>query len=39
MQLIPHDLALQHFEKLSSNHEATLQLLMDLMFKADLSEY
>ena len=38
-QLIPHDHALQHFQKLSSNHEATLELLMDLILKADLSEY
>ena len=38
MQLIPHDHALQHFQKLSSNHEAALELLMDLMFKADLSK-
>ena len=37
MQLIPHEHALQHLQKLSSNHEATLELPMDLMFKADFS--
>ena len=31
MQFIPHDHTLQHFKKLSSNQEATLELLMDLI--------
>ena len=39
MKLIPHEHALQHFQKLSSNHETTLELLTDLQFKEDLSEY
>ena len=39
MRLIPHKHATSHFQKLSSNHETTLELLMDLQFKADLSEY
>ena len=39
MKLVPHKHVLQHFQKLSSNHEASLELLMDLTFKADLSEY
>ena len=39
MRLIPHKHAINHFQKLSSNHETTLELLMDLQFKADLSEY
>ena len=39
MQLIPHDHAVKHFQKLSSHREATLELLRDLMFKTDLSEY
>ena len=39
MKLIPHEQTLQHFQKLSSQHEITLDLLMDLQFKADLSEY
>ena len=34
MQLIPHDHARKHFQKLSSDHEATLELVRDLMFKA-----
>ena len=37
MQLISHEHPLQHFQELSSNHETTLELLMDLQFKADLS--
>ena len=36
---VPHEHTLPHFQKLSSNHETTLELLMDLQFKADLSEY
>ena len=39
MQLIPHNHARKHFQKLSTDHEATLELLRDLMFKADLSRY
>ena len=39
MQLIPHDHACKHFQKLSNHHEATLELLRDLMFKTDLSKY
>ena len=39
MRLIPHKHTINHFQKLSSNHETTLELLMDLIFKADLSEY
>ena len=39
MRLIPHEHAVKHFQKLSSNHEATLELLRDLMFKPNLSEY
>ena len=39
MKLLPHEHILQHFQKLSSQHETTLELLMDLQFKADLSEY
>ena len=39
MRLIPHKHAINHFQKLSSNHETTLELLMGLQFKADLSEY
>ena len=39
MRLIPHNHANNHFQKLSSNHETTLELLMDLQFKTDLSEY
>ena len=39
MQLIPHDHARNHFQKLSSDREATLELLRDLMFKTSLSEY
>ena len=39
MNLIPHERALQHFQSLSSNHETTQDLLMDLQFKEDLSEY
>ena len=39
MKLIPHEQTLQHFQTLSSNHETTLDLLTDLHFKPDLSEY
>ena len=39
MKLIPHEHVLQHFQKLSSNHEATLELLTDSKFKANLSDY
>ena len=40
MRLIPHNHANNnHFQKLSSNHETTLEHLMDLVFKANLSEY
>ena len=39
VKLIPHEHVLHHFQKLSSNHEATLELLMDLMLKANLCEY
>ena len=39
MRLIPHEHAVKHFQKLSSNHEATLELLRDLMFRTNLSEY
>ena len=39
MKLIPHDQVTRHYEKLAYNHEATLQLLTNLMFKADLSKY
>ena len=39
MRLIPHKHAIKHFQKLSSNHEATLELLRDLMFRTNLSEY
>ena len=39
MKLVPHKHTLVHFHKLSSNHETTLELLMDLQFKANLSEY
>ena len=37
MQLIPHEHAVKHFQKFSSNHKATLELLRE--FKANLSEY
>ena len=37
MRLIPHNHANNHFQKLSSNHETTLELLMDLIFKAQIS--
>ena len=30
MRLIPHEHAVKHFQKLSSNHDATLELLRDL---------
>ena len=39
MKLFPHEHILQHFQKLSSQYETTLELLTDLHFKADLSEY
>ena len=39
MKLVPHKHILQHFQKLSSQHETTLELLTDLQFKADLSQY
>ena len=39
MQFIPHDHARRHFQKLSSDREATLELLMDLNFKTNLAEY
>ena len=39
MRLIPHEHAVKHFQKLSSKHEATLELLRDLMFRTNLSEY
>ena len=39
MRLIPHKHAINHFQKLSSNHKTTLELLRDLMFKTSLSEY
>ena len=39
MRLVPHKHAINRFQKLSSNHETTLKLLMGLQFKADLSEY
>ena len=39
MRLIPHKHAISHFKKLSSNHEATLELLRNLMFRTSLSEY
>ena len=40
MRLIPYNRANNnHFQKLSSNHETTLELLMGLIFKANLSEY
>ena len=39
MKLVPHKHILQHFQKLASQHETTLELLTDLHFKADLSEY
>ena len=39
MKLVPHEHILQHFQKLSSQYETTLELLTDLHFKADLSEY
>ena len=39
MKLVPHKHILQHFQKLSSQNETTLELLTDLHFKADLSEY
>ena len=38
-RLIPHEHAVKHFQKLSRNHDGTLELLRDLMFNADLSEY
>ena len=39
MKLVPHKQKLQHFQKFASQHEIMLNLLMDLQFKADLSEY
>ena len=39
MKLAPHDQITRHYEKLANNHEATLELLINLMFKANLSEY
>ena len=39
MKLVPHEHILQHFQKLSSQYETTLELLTGLHFKADLSEY
>ena len=39
MQFIPHEHARRHFQKLSSDCEATLELLIDLNFKTNLSEY
>ena len=39
MQLIPYEHTHKHIQKLSSDHEATLEILIDLMFNADLSEY
>ena len=39
MRLIPHKHAINHIQKLSSNHETILELLMGLQFKEDLSEY
>ena len=39
MKLTPHDQVTQHYEKLAKNHEATLELLTNLMFKGNLSEY
>ena len=39
MRLIPHEHAVKHFQKLSSNHKITLELLMGLQFKEDMSKY
>ena len=39
MQFIPHEHARRHFQKLSSDCEATLELLMNLNSKTNLSEY
>ena len=39
MKLIPHDHAVKHFQKLSTNHKATLTSLRDSVLKTNLSEY
>ena len=39
MKLAPHDQVTRHYEKLGKNHEATLELLTNLTFKAQLSKY
>ena len=39
IKLIPHEHAVKHFQNLSTHREATLELLRDLIFKANLSEY
>ena len=38
MKLIPHEQAVKHFLNLSTHREATLELLRDLTFKANLSD-
>ena len=39
MKLAPHDQVTRHHEKLEKNHEATLELLTNLIFKAQIYEY
>ena len=39
MKLPPHEHVLQHFQKLKSDHVSTLEVIMDLKFNANLSEY
>jgi hypothetical protein len=39
MKLNYHEHATEHFQNLTRNHETTLELLKDLKFKSDISEY
>ena len=39
MKLHYHEHVTKHFENLTKNHETTLEILKDLTFKSDISEY
>ena len=39
MKLDYHEHVTKHFENLTKNHETTLEILKDLKFKSDISEY
>jgi hypothetical protein len=39
LKLDYHEHVTKHFEKLTKKHETTLEILKDLKFKSDISEY